>query len=182
MHAIEWIAANARYKRTITAVALRVNLKREHGHCTWCDEKIKVRSNSRWCSAKCRDEGYIRFGFWRGPVRSRDKGICAICQFDCLAFQQRLKSLVARAKGTRSGRHHPYSWSRIHRFMRTNGVCTVVQPYEVDHIIPVIEGGGCCGLDNLRTLCFVCHRQQTADLAKRRAEERRDAKRPLLVG
>lgn len=138
MHATEWIAAHAKYKRTISAVALRVGLKRDVGHCTWCDRKFSASKVARWCSANCRQQGYIRFGGWYGPVTDRDKGVCAMCgQFG-------------------------------------NGC-------EIDHIIPVIEGGGCCGLDNLRTLCLACHRRQTAGLAKRRSEERHDAKRPLLI-
>lgn len=48
--------------------------------------------------------------------------------------------------------------------------------WEADHIIPVIEGGGQCGLENLRTLCLRCHRQATSALARRRAEARKRAK------
>ena len=48
--------------------------------------------------------------------------------------------------------------------------------WEADHIIPVVEGGGLCGLQNYRTLCLACHRKETAALARRRAEARRKAK------
>lgn len=48
--------------------------------------------------------------------------------------------------------------------------------WEADHVVPVVEGGGLCGLDNYRTLCLPCHRQETAKLARRRAEARRAAK------
>lgn len=48
--------------------------------------------------------------------------------------------------------------------------------WQADHIVPVVEGGGSCGLDNLRTLCTVCHKSETAKLAARRAEARRAAK------
>lgn len=47
--------------------------------------------------------------------------------------------------------------------------------WQADHIVPVIEGGGSCGLDNLRTLCTDCHQQETKKLAGRRAEARRAA-------
>lgn len=43
---------------------------------------------------------------------------------------------------------------------------------EVDHIIPVVEGGGSCGIDNLRLLCSKCHKGETKALAKRRKEQR----------
>jgi hypothetical protein len=31
--------------------------------------------------------------------------------------------------------------------------------WQVDHIKPVYEGGGQCSLDNLQTLCTICHKQ-----------------------
>jgi 5-methylcytosine-specific restriction endonuclease McrA len=41
--------------------------------------------------------------------------------------------------------------------------------WDVDHLLPVVEGGGSCGLDNLRTLCLRCHHQQTQQLRRRRS-------------
>lgn len=41
--------------------------------------------------------------------------------------------------------------------------------WEMDHIIPVSEGGGMCDLSNLRTLCIPCHKRETAALKKRLA-------------
>lgn len=52
--------------------------------------------------------------------------------------------------------------------------------WEADHIKPVVEGGGQCGLENLRTLCVPCHKRATAELAARRAQERKRAKQPEL--
>ena len=37
---------------------------------------------------------------------------------------------------------------------------------------PVVEGGGSCGLENLRTLCWECHRKVTRELAVRRGRIR----------
>ena len=48
--------------------------------------------------------------------------------------------------------------------------------WEADHIIPVVEGGGECGLENYRTLCLPCHRKATAALAARRAQQRKNIK------
>lgn len=42
--------------------------------------------------------------------------------------------------------------------------------WDADHIVPVVEGGGICGLENYRTLCLKCHRQATAELLARRRE------------
>jgi len=53
---------------------------------------------------------------------------------------------------------------------RDKNKCAICREYgdEIDHIIPVCEGGGCCGLDNLRTLCNSCHRKETNKLMARR--------------
>ena len=49
--------------------------------------------------------------------------------------------------------------------------------WDMDHIIPVVEGGGGCGLDNLRTLCIPCHRKVTKKLMVKLAENRKDEKK-----
>jgi len=49
-------------------------------------------------------------------------------------------------------------------------ICGNVTVYwEADHVIPVIEGGGSCGLEGFRTLCRPCHKIETTALAKRRS-------------
>ena len=44
--------------------------------------------------------------------------------------------------------------------------------WEADHINPVFLGGGQCGLDNFRTLCYWCHKKVTIEQAKARASEK----------
>lgn len=39
--------------------------------------------------------------------------------------------------------------------------------WQADHIVPVAEGGGQCGLANMRTLCLRCHREATKALMLR---------------
>ena len=36
--------------------------------------------------------------------------------------------------------------------------------WDADHILPVAEGGGECDLENIRTLCLICHRRVTQEL------------------
>ena len=48
--------------------------------------------------------------------------------------------------------------------------------WDIDHIVPVVQGGGSVGPEGLRTLCLKCHRQVTAELAAKRAAARRAAK------
>lgn len=40
--------------------------------------------------------------------------------------------------------------------------------WEADHIVPVVEGGGRLGLENLQTLCLWCHRAKSAHDGRRR--------------
>lgn len=59
-----------------------------------------------------------------------------------------------------------------------DGICTRTgrvnrSLWDADHIIPVVKGGGGCGLENYRTLCQPCHKTATAKLAADRAKERR---------
>jgi hypothetical protein len=50
--------------------------------------------------------------------------------------------------------------------------------WDADHIVPVVEGGGECSLDNYRTLCLGCHKRVTRQL-KERMKQRRDAEKGL---
>jgi HNH endonuclease len=38
--------------------------------------------------------------------------------------------------------------------------------WDADHIVAVKDGGGECGLENLRTLCIFCHIKRTSDQRK----------------
>lgn len=102
-----------------------------------------------FCSEACVTEWRIRTdpGFAKQQVKKRDDGICQICKRDCFD-----------------------GYRESHAYNRPRGLLSL---FEMDHIVPVIEGGGACGLENLRTLCSVCHRKETAALAARRAEARR---------
>jgi 5-methylcytosine-specific restriction endonuclease McrA len=73
-------------------------------------------------------------------------------------------------------------------FARDRGECAICgettaqlcNAWQADHIIPVAEGGGSCGLENLRTLCISCHKRETAALAARRAAARVALKPPRV--
>ncbi len=70
------------------------------------------------------------------------------------------------SEGARLGRHKKRALvllSRIWGVVLRQGSHLV----EIDHIVPVAEGGGGCGLDNLRTLCRKCHTRESAALNRR---------------
>lgn len=78
------------------------------------------------------------------------------------------------------------NWPKYARnavFDRDQGVCALCGvkhirkgPWQADHIVPVVEGGGECGLDNLRTLCVPCHKKVTKELRGRLAAKRKQEK------
>ncbi|KAJ8308699.1 hypothetical protein KUTeg_013573 [Tegillarca granosa] len=82
---------------------------------------------------------------------------------------------------------HPSNMKLVQRFVREwnreyedvkSGKTTCTQRHwtkfwHADHIKPVWEGGGECDIDNLRTLCVLCHMKVTAEQAKKRAHVRR---------
>lgn len=122
----------------------------------------------------------------RDQVFKRDRGVCAGCGFDTEQAQR----VLAFLRATTTGYHGPaweiYLEARRWVWQVWTGHRKVgTHLWEADHIVPVAEGGGGCGLDNLRTLCLRCHKAATAALAARLAAARREARRqdvtlPLL--
>jgi len=128
--------------------------------CRWCGTETKPPRRC-WCSKECVHEYSIRSnaGYARQHVYKRDRGVCVSCGLDCSKLSGRLQRM-------------PYQCRRIYNaLLGLKGWRSTL--WEVDHTIPVIEGGGSCGLENLRSLCWKCHRKETAKLAARRARRRR---------
>ena len=125
--------------------------------CRWCSLEVP-KGRITFCSAWCVEEWRLRTdpGYLREKVFERDKGICVTCGIDCEAAWRELKRLrgAARLKACKEwgvrGRSRKSLW-------------------DADHIVPVVEGGGECDLENIRTLCLKCHRVATTELRNRRA-------------
>ena len=113
--------------------------------CRWCNLEVPPRRFT-FCSAWCVHEWRLRTdpGYLREQVFLRDRGVCALCGSDT----NRRRELLAR-------------WG-LKRLTRKT-------LWDADHIVPVAEGGGECDLENLRTLCLICHRRQTQELRSRLA-------------
>ncbi|HEY0784653.1 MAG TPA: HNH endonuclease signature motif containing protein [Acidobacteriaceae bacterium] len=93
--------------------------------------------------------------FLREQVLARDRGICSRCTVDTLGAHR----LIRRSRGER--RRHLLALWGLTRLTRRS-------LWDADHIVPVVEGGGECDLENLRTLCLHCHRVVTRALQARR--------------
>ena len=127
--------------------------------CRQCGQEVP-RGRRTFCGEACIDAWKIRTdpGFIREKLIQRDHGICAACRLDTIA----LKRFV---------REQPYrfrvAWEAG---MKVGSTRTF---WEADHVRPVQEGGGLCGLDGLQTLCCWCHRLKTAEQARRVADQKR---------
>ena len=123
--------------------------------CRWCALPVPKRRRT-FCSEDCVHQWRLRTSpaYLRGAVLQRDRGVCARCTVDTLAAYRKLR----RARGERRT-----------ELLAVWGLRTLRRKslWDADHILPVIEGGGECDLDNLRTLCLHCHRVTTAALRQR---------------
>lgn len=151
--------------------------KAEGRPCCYCG-KERPAGRRRWCSQDCVDDFLVRKGDQtriRWLLKKRDHETCAKCGLDTRKLDRILNAAFPE-------RWRGYSWrTEVGRFLRQIGIPPHrAELWDADHIVPVIEGGGGCGLDNYRTLCLWCHKDETAALAKRRAKSRQDSKRPLL--
>jgi 5-methylcytosine-specific restriction protein A len=130
--------------------------------CRKCSGEIQKGSGRRtFCSDACVVEWKIRTQpeFAAEQVHARDKGICVTCARDCDALFRKIRvTKHARRKRRMDELGLPAYLLRRRRY------------WEVDHITPVVEGGGSCGLENLRTLCWECHRKVTRELGVRRGK------------
>lgn len=124
--------------------------------CRWCSLEVP-KGRQTFCSAWCVHEWRLRSdpSYVREKTFERDRGICAICSVDTVAAYKAIR----RSRGMARARLLA-DWGLSFLNRRTL--------WDADHVIPVIEGGGECDLDNIRTLCLICHRKVTRDLRGRR--------------
>lgn len=148
---------------------------------------------ARWrtfCSRDCVHAWKLRSqpGYAAQQVLKRDSGVCAECGRDCVALARELDAL---ARSIHPGVVAPWQRAYVAGHMLVTGPyadrCRELgltgsraflrrRLWDMDHIVPVVEGGGSCGLDNLRTLCWACHGRATAELRRRLAARKRGAR------
>ena len=145
--------------------------------CRWCSVSIRTKSgkpDSRrtFCNdPNCLHQWLIRSrpGYAAKEVLKRDKGVCSGCGLDCVKLFNEMRLLrKSAAKVTYEERCNELGLPRHLRDM-----CRRL--WEMDHEVPVAEGGGSCGLENLRTMCWACHKKVTAELVARLGLTRKKA-------
>lgn len=124
------------------------------------------------CSPECSEEWRTKTSpsHMRMRVYQRDRGVCVHCGLDTEALKTEYKALP-RSKGWDEN-----ATDARREFLKAHGIPpnrSVSHWWDADHIVPVIEGGGECGLANYRTLCIPCHQMITRELHSRAKAKRK---------
>lgn len=116
------------------------------------------------------------------PKGPNGRNLCRKCSTECQRSRQTFcgpACVDAWRITTSPGYVRRLIWARDHGqcalcptacTMRSVGRWSI--PWDADHIVPVVEGGGECGLDNYRTLCRPCHVVVTRALRARLAAKK----------
>lgn len=152
-----------RHSRPRWATAYGYPHCRRNRLCVECGGRLKGRRRS-WCSAACVEAYRIRAhpSYARHLVLRRDRGVCQHCGLQCLPLEH-------AAWGLRRG--HRMARQSIERLLRPHGMAQHWRRksfWDADHIVAVADGGGECGIENLRTLCLKCHGRRTRQQARSR--------------
>lgn len=154
------------------------------GLCTWCGKTVPKGRRTLWCSQWCVDAYQAtQPEHQRAAVKARDGGVCSLCGLDT----ERLRRAARRYWSTGPWRTTPARRHKLGELLTFLGWATsahVVQHlvgqraswWDMDHRVPIADGGHPYALTNLRTLCYWCHKDETSEAATRRAEARRGVK------
>ncbi len=131
--------------------------------CRWCNKSVYP-PRKTMCSQECVHELKLRISgrYIRDCVYKRDKGICSICNLDTKDIAKKALLLFNEDRNNFLKENNISLKRKIWSKKYGGGL------WDADHIVPVKEGGGLCGLDNLRTLCISCHKKVTKELISKK--------------
>ncbi|XP_059183821.1 DNA annealing helicase and endonuclease ZRANB3 [Centropristis striata] len=132
--------------------------------------------DTRFCSHRCQEEFQLRSSqsFMRSRVLEAEQGVCQHCGLHAhdLFLKVRDAPPPQRKDMLENTWLAQLSLKQLNEMIRAP---VEGDFWQVDHIRPVYSGGGQCSLDNLQTLCTVCHKNRTAQQAKERSQRRKSA-------
>jgi 5-methylcytosine-specific restriction protein A len=134
-----------------------------------CGKRIP-KGRSSYCCSACATAFEIAYfpSQTRRHVFKRDRGFCGKCGCDTERLRRIIRTLSWGVR-TWVSRELGFNGGMLHRG----------DLWQADHIVECVNGGWGTGLDNLRTLCTPCHKEETARLARELAEKRRAEKLAL---
>ncbi|XP_078147234.1 DNA annealing helicase and endonuclease ZRANB3 isoform X2 [Centroberyx gerrardi] len=130
--------------------------------------------DTRFCSHKCQEEFQLRSSqsYMRSRVLEAEQGVCQHCGLHVHQLFLRVRDAppAQRKEMLENTWLAQLSLKQLNEMIRAP---VEGDFWQVDHIRPVYSGGGQCSLDNLQTLCTVCHKSRTAQQAKERSQMKR---------
>ncbi|XP_026157049.1 DNA annealing helicase and endonuclease ZRANB3 [Mastacembelus armatus] len=128
-----------------------------------------------FCSHRCQEEFRLRSSqtYMRSRVLEVEQGICQHCSLQAhdLFLKVRDAPPSVRKEILENSWLAQLSLNELNEMIRAP---VEGDFWQVDHIRPVYSGGGQCSLDNLQTLCTVCHKARTAQQAKERSQMKKN--------
>ncbi|KAI8543265.1 hypothetical protein RHMOL_Rhmol08G0203500 [Rhododendron molle] len=134
-----------------------------------------------FCNLSCYEEYRFRTSnrFIRQELFHIERGICTNCQLDCHKLVEHLKPLSNAKRQKYIEKVAPKLARRKKLLNKLVQDPSEGNSWHADHIVPVYQGGGECRLENMRTLCVVCHADVTALQCAERRLARIKAKKQL---
>ncbi len=160
-------------KRSATAREIAPTKKKDGKYlCSWCGKKLSGR-RTRYCSNACSDEVWIRSdpSYAKRKTFRRDKGVCASCGKDTARQKKLVQALLYNIRKKAGYTDYWGYYDRVPAFRKARSIVADLikvrisrlngDLWDMDHIKPVSQGGGLCGLENYQTLCIPCHKDKT---------------------
>jgi 5-methylcytosine-specific restriction protein A len=138
--------------------------------CRFCRKEVP-KGKRTFCSDACVHEWKLRSdpGYLREQVFLRDLGICAKCKTDTRRTKILVQDVLHAARYDRKDE----AYRALLADFRLTAHEAEKSLWQADHIRPVAEGGGECGLENIQTICTKCHKLKTAIQAGKNAKPRK---------
>jgi len=136
--------------------------------CRYCKKEVYPPKRT-FCSDPCVHEWRIRSNnkYMRETLYERDLGICELCLTDTRYQKIELENISRKAKKEDGDQYLTnVFFVNILQLLRITMKESKKSLWHADHRIPVFDGGGQSGLDNLRTLCIKCHKTVTKEQRK----------------
>eukprot|EP00916_Digyalum_oweni_P012075 GHVL01019962.1.p1 GENE.GHVL01019962.1~~GHVL01019962.1.p1 ORF type:complete len:229 (-),score=27.40 GHVL01019962.1:265-951(-) len=128
-----------------------------------------------FCCGKCRAAyfGTRSQSSLRYQLFQSERGVCNMCRLDCTELLQSLQNTKNEDERIKILLKISPQWmdepKLLKRLIKTPLAGYV---WNADHIKPVEMGGGQCGLDNIQTLCCVCHKYKSGEEAFQRRKRK----------
>lgn len=156
------------------------HLRGPNGHrlCRFCKKEVQP-PRKTFCSEECIHEWRIRSNtsYMREHVYKRDRGICVGCGADTRYQRIRIEDVTHECGGNLKDPRFIALLKELNLTQHESSKSL----FQVDHIKAVSDGGGECGLGNLRTMCVKCHKSRSAEQTRNRLAPARPLKKMKQV-